>query len=93
MPKGQLVRSKSDRVIAGVAGGVAAYFDVDATIVRVVWAIAALSGFGFLLYVALWILLPQGEGGSSAVAIAEERYARGEIGADELTRIRDDLRG
>jgi phage shock protein C len=48
-------------MIAGVAGGVAEYFDVDPTLVRVAWVVAVIfGGFGFLLYIILWIVLPVG---------------------------------
>lgn len=49
-------RSGSDRVLAGVCGGVAARLAVDATLVRLVFAILALAGgAGLLLYLALWV--------------------------------------
>lgn len=55
----KLMRSSTDRKIAGVCGGVAEYFDVDPTIVRVVWLLVVLcGGTGLLLYVILWIVLP-----------------------------------
>jgi phage shock protein C len=99
MDGGQLTRSVSDRKIAGVCGGLGQYFGVDPTLVRIGFVLAALMGFGLLAYVVLWIVLPRGEPGaapvrgrrSSAIRIAEERYARGEISAEELARIRDDL--
>jgi phage shock protein C len=90
----QLRRSSTDRHIAGVAAGVAEYFALDPTLVRVAWVVAIIfGGFGFLLYIILWIVLPVGPQTSTAVAIAEERYARGEITAEELARIRQDLEG
>ena len=49
------------------------------------------GGFGILAYVVLWIALPAGPAQVPAIRIAEERYARGEISADELRRIRADL--
>jgi phage shock protein PspC (stress-responsive transcriptional regulator) len=89
----KLMRSKDDRVIAGVAGGLAQYFNLDPTLVRVAWVVAVVfGGFGFLAYVILWIVLPEGEQEPSAVAVAEERFARGEITAEELRSIKDDLR-
>ncbi|MGH2816851.1 MAG: PspC domain-containing protein [Actinomycetota bacterium] len=92
----RLARSKSDRKIAGVCGGVAEFFGVDSTTVRVLWVIAGIipGGWGILPYVILWIVLPEEDeaAASSAVGVAEERYARGEITADELARIKDDLR-
>jgi phage shock protein C len=88
----QLTRSKTDRVIAGVAGGIAERFGLDPTLVRIAWVVSIFfGGFGILLYVVLWIALPTGPSQSSAIRIAEERYARGEISTEELRRIRGDL--
>lgn len=93
----RLVRSTNDRKIAGVAAGVADYFGLDVHTVRILWVLAVLfGGFGVLAYIVLWIALPEGPTpsspvASSAVQIAEERYARGEITAEELTRIKKDL--
>ena len=92
MASGRLVRSTTDRKIAGVAGGLAAYLNLDVTLVRVMWVLAVIgAGFGVLAYVVLWIALPEGQPTSPAVQIAEERYARGEITAEDLVRIREDL--
>ena len=55
----RLMRSSTDKKLGGVAAGIADYFDVDPTIVRVVWLIAIFcGGVGFLLYLILWIALP-----------------------------------
>ena len=101
----QLTRSQSNRRIAGVCGGIAEYFDIDPTLVRIAFVVAALlGGPGLLLYVVLWIVLPKGPAGppsahtsgrhpAAAVRIAEERFARGEISAEELHQIRSDLMG
>jgi phage shock protein C len=98
MPRHRLTRSATNRRIAGVCGGIAEYFDIDPVLVRVAAVVTIFMGFGGLLYVLLWIALPTSspaEGAqttaSSAMRIAEERYARGEIDADELERIRQDL--
>jgi phage shock protein PspC (stress-responsive transcriptional regulator) len=57
--KRKLMRSSTDKKIAGVCAGIADYFDLDPTIVRVVWLLAVLcAGTGLLLYVILWIVLP-----------------------------------
>ena len=49
-------RSEGDRVVAGVCGGIAAALGVDATLVRLVFALLALAGgAGILLYLALWL--------------------------------------
>jgi phage shock protein PspC (stress-responsive transcriptional regulator) len=90
----RLMRSQYDRVIGGVAGGIAAHYNVDATLVRVIWALSLLfGGLGAIAYVVLWIVLPSGTPVPPAVRVAEERYACGEIDSDELRRIRDDLQG
>ena len=53
------MRSSTDKKIAGVCAGLADYFDLDPTIVRVVWLLAVLcAGTGLLLYIILWIVLP-----------------------------------
>jgi phage shock protein C len=58
-PPKRLMRSSRDKKIGGVCAGVADYFDLDPTIVRVVWLLAVLfGGTGLLLYVILWIVLP-----------------------------------
>jgi phage shock protein C len=93
MSTGRLTRSETDKMIAGVAGGMAAYFGVDPVLVRVLWVVAGLMGWGLIAYVVLWIVLPRGPGSTPAVRLAEERYARGEITAEGLDRIRKDLQG
>ena|SRR5918999_356582 len=100
MSRGRLYRSTIDRQIAGVCGGLARYFDVDVTLVRVAFIVAAFTSIGLVAYIVLWIAVPEAPGdetapraASSAMRIAEERYARGEINADELARIRADLQG
>ena len=58
-PVKRLMRSSRDKKIGGVCAGLADYFDLDPTIVRVVWLLAIfLGGTGFLLYLVLWIVLP-----------------------------------
>jgi phage shock protein C len=55
----RLVRSSTDKKIAGVCAGLADYFDLDVTIIRVVWLLAVLcAGTGVLVYLILWIALP-----------------------------------
>src|SRR5437899_3739451 len=103
MDRPRLARSESDKRIAGVAGGIARYFGIDPVLVRVGFVVAAFMGFGILVYIVLWIVLPRGESTppgqplfgrtSPAVGIAEDRFARGEISAEELGTIRQDLLG
>lgn len=56
----RLHRSRTDRKIAGVAGGLADYFDVDATLVRIAFvASILLAGPQVLLYLLLWLVIPE----------------------------------
>jgi phage shock protein C len=89
----QLTRSETDRVIGGVAGGIARRFGFNSTLVRLAWVLSVFfGGFGILVYLLLWIVLPKGAPHIAAIRIAEERYARGEISAAELERVRSDLK-
>ena len=56
---GRLERSRTNRVIGGVCGGLGEYLDIDATFVRVVMVILGFGGIGILIYIALLILMPQ----------------------------------
>ncbi len=56
----RVYRSSSDRVISGVCGGLASYLNIDAIIIRVVWASAVLfGGVGLLAYILAWIIIPE----------------------------------
>ena len=55
----KLYRSKTDRKLAGVCGGLAQYFNIDPTLIRVLFVVlAVLGGSGLVLYLALWIIVP-----------------------------------
>jgi phage shock protein C len=55
----KLHRSSSNKMIAGVCAGLAEYFGMDVSLMRIIWAIAFFAfGTGFLLYIILWIVLP-----------------------------------
>ena len=55
----RLYRSRTDRVIGGVCGGLAEYFNVDPVIVRVVTAVSIFfGGFGLVAYLILWLVVP-----------------------------------
>lgn len=53
----KLYKDPEDKQIAGVASGIAKYFDIDTTLVRAIWIVLAFGGVGILLYVVLWIML------------------------------------
>jgi phage shock protein C len=56
----RLTRSSSDKMIGGVAGGLAEYFDIDPVVVRVAFAVSiAFSGAGLLAYVAMLVVVPR----------------------------------
>ncbi|MGE5582860.1 MAG: PspC domain-containing protein [Bacillota bacterium] len=62
MSKKQLHRSLKDRKIAGVAGGLAEYLNVDSTMIRLLWVLAIfLGGGGILAYLIAWIIIPEEE--------------------------------
>jgi phage shock protein C len=52
-------RSRKDKMIGGVAGGLAEYFDIDPTIVRIIFVAGLFMGAGFLAYIILWIVVPE----------------------------------
>ncbi len=59
LPPKRLMRSSRDKKIGGVCAGLADYFDLDPTIVRIVWLLAIFfAGTGVLVYLILWIALP-----------------------------------
>jgi phage shock protein C len=64
----QLCRPVSDRMLAGVAAGIARYLDVDVTIVRILFAVlAVMGGAGVPIYLAGWLLIPE-EGAEQSIA-------------------------
>jgi len=62
--KAPLRRSRSDRMIAGVVGGLAKYFGLDPTLARVLYVVASIVSAAFpgiLVYVLLWAIVPEGD--------------------------------
>ncbi len=62
MEKKRLVRSVTDKKLAGVCGGIAKYFDIDPVIVRVVYAILTIFSAAFpgiILYIACTFIMPE----------------------------------
>jgi phage shock protein C len=59
-PTRKLYRSRSDGKLAGVCAGLAQYFNVDVTLIRVLFVVlAVLGGSGLILYLAMWIIVPK----------------------------------
>ncbi len=55
----RLYRSSNNAMIAGVCGGIAEYFDIDPTLVRLIFVIATLSGVSVLLYIIAIFIIPK----------------------------------
>jgi phage shock protein PspC (stress-responsive transcriptional regulator) len=71
---GRLHRCREGRMLAGVAAGLAEFFDVDPTLVRVGFvALALLGGLAVPLYLAAWLLIPEAD---TEVSLAEELLTR-----------------
>lgn len=59
-----LRRSRRDRVVAGVVGGLADYFGLDTTLARIIYVLVSIFSAAFpgiLVYIILWILIPEGD--------------------------------
>lgn len=54
----KLYKVEEGKMVAGVCGGIAEYLGVDPTIVRVIWALLALSGTGILAYIICALIMP-----------------------------------
>ena len=64
-PAKKLTRSTTDSVVAGVCGGIADYFSVDVTLVRLAFVLMTLwGGSGVPIYIILWIIMPADRSGS-----------------------------
>jgi len=61
MPKKRLYRSKKERILGGVCGGIAEYVNTDPTIIRLLWALVTIVsiGVGLIAYLAAWIIIPE----------------------------------
>jgi phage shock protein C len=69
-----LVRRTDDRMIAGVASGIAAYFDVDVTVVRIgIAVLSVFGGAGVALYIAGWLLMPEAGSDQSIATMVAHR--------------------
>ena len=56
----RLCRSRRNRVIAGVCGGIGEYFGIDPSIIRLLWVLLTfMGGSGILAYIICWIIIPE----------------------------------
>lgn len=69
----RLYRSKGDRKISGVCGGLAEYFEIDSTIVRLLWLISIIVyGTGLIIYIAAAIIIPEKEEFNSGIRLDKD---------------------
>ena len=65
----RLYRPRDGRVVAGVCAGLAAYFGVDPTLVRLAFALVTVfGGLGVLIYLCAWVVIPEEGGDGSSIA-------------------------
>ena len=56
----RLYRSRSNRVLGGVCGGIGEYFGIDPTLIRLAWVLFTfVGGSGILAYIICWIIIPE----------------------------------
>ncbi|MCD6226407.1 MAG: PspC domain-containing protein [Candidatus Aenigmarchaeota archaeon] len=56
----RLYRSGKEKILGGVCGGIAEYFNVDPTIIRIIWILIVLGyGAGIIAYIIAWIIIPK----------------------------------
>lgn len=55
----KLYRSKKNRIIAGVCGGIGEYLDVDPTLIRLLWVLLFRQGIGIAGYIIAWVIIPE----------------------------------
>ncbi len=76
MQQTRLMRSETDRMIAGVCGGLAAYLGVDPVLVRLAFVILLLaSGIGLAIYVILWVVMPTPARAQPEIRLLDETEA------------------
>jgi len=61
MVKKKLYRSKKERMIGGVCGGIGEFLEIDPTVIRVIWAFVTILsiGLGIIAYILAWIIIPE----------------------------------
>lgn len=73
MQQTRLMRSETDKMVAGVCGGLADYMGIDPVLVRLAFVLLLLaSGVGFAIYVVLWIVMPTPSRGQPQIRIVSE---------------------
>jgi phage shock protein C len=57
----ELKRSRTNRMVAGVCGGIGEYFEIDPNVIRLIWVVLTVltSGAGILIYLLAWLIIPE----------------------------------
>mgnify|MGYP003810696539 CR=1 FL=1 len=70
----KLYRSRKERVIGGVCGGIGVYFGIDPTLIRVIWVAALLmAGTGLMAYIVAWLVIPEEPAGEETSVASRPR--------------------
>jgi phage shock protein C len=81
----RLMRSRTEKVIAGVAGGIAAYLSIDPVLVRLALIALFFTGVGALLYPVLWLIMPlEGANGPAPEQAIDEMRVQFERAGDQM---------
>ncbi len=85
-----LERNTDDKMIAGVASGVPDFFDLNTSIVRIIWALSTfLGGLGPVVYIVMWIVLPESGQERSVAHDIREKVASDVEESEEATDVAD----
>ncbi|MBN2073806.1 MAG: PspC domain-containing protein [Actinobacteria bacterium] len=93
---GRLYRDPDDRVIGGVCSGLGAYFDIDPLIIRIIFIILFFVFFGFIIYLVLWIAVPEARTTSQKIEMRGDPVNVSNIGKfvkDEYESVKRSFRG
>jgi len=88
----KLYRSRTDKMIGGVCGGLGQYLGIDSTIVRLFFVLLAMgNGVGVLIYLTLWLVVPR-EGQAEATTVENTIRSGADEIAERARAMGDDLR-
>ena len=88
----KLYRSRTDKMIGGVCGGLGQYLGIDSTIVRLFFVLLAMgNGVGVLIYLTLWLVVPR-EGQAEATTVENTIRSGADEIAERARAVSDDLR-
>ena len=81
-PSKRLYRSQSNKVIAGVCGGIAEYLNADPTVIRIAWILLSLLPLvpGILIYIAAWIIIPKNPSKTVSTGTSSSVSGAGAVG-------------